>query len=37
MMKYFLDIFLRRNLKKLNEQKTKKENPFGVLKNLNFN
>src|SRR5210317_2433996 len=27
----------KKKFKKTNEQKTKKENPFGVLKNLNFN
>ena len=34
-MKYFLNIFLRKNLKKI-DQKNYKENPFGVLKNLNL-
>jgi ATP-dependent RNA helicase SUPV3L1/SUV3 len=33
----FFRYFPKKKFKKTNEQKTKKENPFGVLKNLNFN
>jgi len=33
----FFKYFPKKKFKKTNEQKTKKENPFGVLKNLNFN
>src|SRR5210317_63994 len=33
----FFRYFPKKKFKKPNEQKTKKENPFGVLKNLNFN
>jgi ATP-dependent RNA helicase SUPV3L1/SUV3 len=33
----FFKYFPKKKFKKMNEQKTKKENPFGVLKNLNFN
>jgi ATP-dependent RNA helicase SUPV3L1/SUV3 len=33
----FFRYFPKKKFKKMNEQKTKKENPFGVLKNLNFN
>jgi ATP-dependent RNA helicase SUPV3L1/SUV3 len=33
----FFKYFPKKKFKKPNEQKTKKENPFGVLKNLNFN
>jgi ATP-dependent RNA helicase SUPV3L1/SUV3 len=35
--KVFFRYFPKKKFKKTNEQKTKKENPFGVLKNLNFN
>jgi ATP-dependent RNA helicase SUPV3L1/SUV3 len=33
----FFRYFPKKKFKKTNDQKTKKENPFGVLKNLNFN
>jgi ATP-dependent RNA helicase SUPV3L1/SUV3 len=33
----FFRYFPKKKFKKTNEQKTNKENPFGVLKNLNFN
>jgi ATP-dependent RNA helicase SUPV3L1/SUV3 len=33
----FFKYFPKKKFKKINDQKTKKENPFDVLKNLNFN
>jgi ATP-dependent RNA helicase SUPV3L1/SUV3 len=33
----FFRYFPKKKFKKINDQKTKKENPFDVLKNLNFN
>jgi ATP-dependent RNA helicase SUPV3L1/SUV3 len=33
----FFKYFPKKKFRKINDQKTKKENPFVVLKNLNFN